>query len=78
MRFVLSHSDIFWSGLQLSLWLAVISGVLSLLFGSMLAIMRVSPLPVLRRGATVYVEIVRNTPLTILFFSPPSSCRNWV
>lgn len=47
--------------------LFLISGVLSILLGTVLAAMRVGPISVLRRSASVYVSLVRNTPLLIVF-----------
>jgi glutamate transport system permease protein len=47
--------------------LALLSGVLSLVFGSILAVMRVCPVPPLRWAGAVYVNVVRNTPLTLVF-----------
>ena len=46
--------------------LFLIAGVLSLVFGTLLAAMRVGPVGVLRQAAAVYVTIVRNTPLLIV------------
>jgi glutamate transport system permease protein len=42
--------------------------VAALIFGTALAAMRVSPVPPLRWFGTAYVETVRNTPLTVVFF----------
>jgi len=39
-----------------------------LVLGSILAAMRVSPTPVLRAAASVYITTVRNTPLTLVMF----------
>lgn len=39
-----------------------------LVLGSILAAMRVSPTPVLRIAASVYITTVRNTPLTLVMF----------
>ncbi|MFJ2030990.1 amino acid ABC transporter permease [Streptosporangium sp. NPDC087985] len=46
--------------------LSLICAVLSLIFGTVLVSMRVSPTPVLRAVGTTYVNIVRNTPLTLV------------
>ncbi|MEV8346659.1 amino acid ABC transporter permease [Streptomyces niveus] len=46
--------------------LAVFSGIGSLILGTILAGMRVSPVPLMRGFATVYVNVVRNIPLTII------------
>lgn len=43
------------------------SAVLSLLLGTVLAVMRVSPVPVLRLAGTAYVNVARNTPLVLVF-----------
>ncbi len=51
-----------------TLSLAVASGILALVIGTVLAAMRVSPIPALRGLATFYVETFRNTPLTVVFF----------
>ncbi len=47
--------------------LFLISGVLSLLIGTLLAALRVGPVAVLRRAVSVYVTLIRNTPLLIVF-----------
>ncbi|WP_084959474.1 amino acid ABC transporter permease [Thermoactinospora rubra] len=46
--------------------LALVAGVISLIFGTVLVSMRVSPTPVLRAAGTIYVNVVRNTPLTLV------------
>jgi glutamate transport system permease protein len=46
--------------------LSVMCGVLSLILGTVLVSMRVSPTPVLRAAGTLYVNVVRNTPLTLV------------
>ncbi|WP_405700631.1 amino acid ABC transporter permease [Streptomyces sp. NBC_00069] len=52
----------FWVTVQLTLY----SAVGSLIWGTMLAGMRVSPVPLMRSFGTAYVNTVRNTPLTLL------------
>ncbi|MHC6625909.1 amino acid ABC transporter permease [Streptomyces globosus] len=52
----------FWVTVQLTLY----SAAGSLIWGLMLAGMRVSPVPLMRAFGTAYVNIVRNTPLTLL------------
>jgi len=44
------------------------SGVLSLVLGTVLVAMRVGPVAILRAAGTAYVNIVRNTPLLMVFF----------
>ncbi|MEU3983171.1 amino acid ABC transporter permease [Streptomyces sp. NPDC026672] len=52
----------FWTTVQLTL----LSAVGSLIWGTMLAAMRVSPVPLMRGFGTAYVNIVRNIPLTVI------------
>ncbi|MDX6759184.1 amino acid ABC transporter permease [Streptomyces sp. F8] len=52
----------FWVTVQLTLY----SAIGSLIWGLLLAGMRVSPVPLMRSFGTAYVNIVRNTPLTLL------------
>ncbi|MFD8793081.1 amino acid ABC transporter permease [Streptomyces vinaceus] len=52
----------FWVTVQLTLY----SAVGSLIWGTMLAGMRVSPVPLMRAFGTAYVNTVRNIPLTLL------------
>lgn len=52
----------FWVTVQLTVY----SAVGALVWGTVLAAMRVGPVPVMRGFATVYVNVFRNTPLTIL------------
>jgi glutamate transport system permease protein len=62
---ILSRYDIlgaFWMTVQLTLW----SALGSLVFGTVLAIMRVSPVRVLQILGSLYVNIARNTPLTLI------------
>lgn len=46
--------------------LFVISGIGALLLGTLLAALRVSPVPAMRAVGSVYVSTVRNTPLTLV------------
>jgi glutamate transport system permease protein len=62
---IFSEYDIlaaFWVTIQLS----VLSAIGSLILGTFLAVLRVSPVRVLRFIGTSYVNIIRNTPLTLL------------
>jgi glutamate transport system permease protein len=65
---VLDNLDLYWQGFRTTLSLAALSAVLALTLGTLLATMRVSPVPPLRAAGATYVEIVRNTPLTLVFF----------
>ncbi|MFD3653547.1 amino acid ABC transporter permease [Streptomyces sp. 24-1644] len=52
----------FWVTVQLTLY----SAVGSLVWGTVLAAMRVSPVPLMRGFGTAYVNVVRNIPLTVI------------
>lgn len=67
MDFVFEHRRLILEGFSRTVQLAVASGILSLIFGSILGVMRVCPIPPLRWAAAGYVNIVRNTPLTLVF-----------
>lgn len=51
-----------------TLLLLAVGGVGASLIGTFVALLRISPIPALRMIATVYTELVRNTPLTLVFF----------
>jgi glutamate transport system permease protein len=51
-----------------TLSLSLLAGLLALVLGTLLAAFRVSPIAPLRGLATFYVEALRNTPLTVVFF----------
>lgn len=55
-------AEAFWTTIQLTVY----SGVGALVLGTILAAMRLAPVPVLRWLGTTYVNVVRNTPLTLI------------
>jgi glutamate transport system permease protein len=57
----------FWEGFKVTLLLLVVSGVAALILGTLIAAMRISPVASLRGFAAFWVEIARNTPLTLIF-----------
>jgi glutamate transport system permease protein len=65
---VLDNLDLYRQGFLTTLALTALSAALALALGTLLAAMRVSPVPPLRAAGTLYVETVRNTPLTVVFF----------
>ncbi|MET8676881.1 amino acid ABC transporter permease [Streptomyces sp. NPDC004647] len=52
----------FWVTVQLTVY----SAIGSLIWGTLLAAMRVSPVPLMRAFGTGYINIVRNIPLTVI------------
>lgn len=59
---------VFFEGFKVTLLLLAVSGIAALLLGTLIAAMRISPVAALRGFAAFWVEIARNTPLTLVFF----------
>lgn len=55
-----------WPAFWMTIKLTFFASIGSLIWGTILAGMKVSPVPVMRGFATVYVNIFRNTPLTLI------------
>jgi glutamate transport system permease protein len=68
MQVLVDNVDVFASGLYVTLQLCLLAGLGALVLGTLLAAMRISPVPPLRWLGTAYVTVLRNTPLTIVFF----------
>ena len=70
MQAVWDNIDLVVQAFGYTLLLFLVAGVLSMLLGTVLAAMRVGPVAVLNRAASVDVTVVRNTPLllVLLFF----------
>ena len=64
---VFSHFDLVLKAFWLTIQLTVLSGVASLILGTLLGALRVGPIGVMRKFATLYVSLVRNTPLLVIF-----------
>nr|MBA3302359.1 ABC transporter permease subunit [Acidimicrobiia bacterium] len=67
MDFVLDQRGLILEGFFTTVRLAALSGAISLVLGTLLAVMRVGPIPPLRWAGGVYVTMLRNTPLTLVF-----------
>ncbi|MET7302982.1 amino acid ABC transporter permease [Embleya sp. NPDC005575] len=61
--------DLLQHGFVGTLKLTVVCGIASLLLGTLIAACRVSPVPPLRWFGAAYVNLFRNTPLTLIFFA---------
>jgi len=68
MDAVIDNLPVFLEGFRNTLGLLVISGVGALILGMIVAGLRISPVASFRGFATVYTEIIRNTPLTLILF----------
>jgi glutamate transport system permease protein len=65
---IFDNLALYWEGFSATLRLTLISAVAALVLGTVLGAFRVSPVPTLQGVGGVYVELVRNTPLTLVFF----------
>lgn len=68
MDVLLNNLDVFVPAFGNTLLLFAVSLVFALIIGTVIGAMRVSPVPIARAVGTVYVNTVRNTPLTLLMF----------
>lgn len=68
MEAVLANLDSYWAGFKVTLELLIVGGLGALVIGVIIALMRISPISSLRAIATGWTEIMRNTPLTLIFF----------
>lgn len=68
MGAIIDNLPLYWDGFLATLRLTLVSAVAALALGTFLGTCRVSPIPTLRGLGTVYVELIRNTPLTLVFF----------
>lgn len=66
INFVSSEGHVILLAFWMTLKVSALSAAGSLALGTVLAAMRVAPLSVLRAVGTLYVNIVRNTPLTLV------------
>ncbi|MET9876408.1 amino acid ABC transporter permease [Actinacidiphila glaucinigra] len=68
MNVLLDNFALFREGFLGTVELTALSGAIALVLGVIMAAFRVSPVPPLRAFGTVWVTLLRNTPLTLLFF----------
>lgn len=68
MDAIIENFPAFAGAFLMTLRLLVVSAIGALIIGALIAAMRVSPVPALRGFATVYTELLRNTPLTLVLF----------
>lgn len=67
MTAVLDNLDQFFKGFGYTLALFLVCAVASVVLGTLLVAMRVGPIGVLRKLGALYVSLVRNTPLVLIF-----------
>ena len=68
MDAIFGNLDLWREGISYTLLVFFFGGIIALVLGTIVGAMRVSPVPVARAVGTAYVTLVRNTPLTLVFF----------
>lgn len=68
MGVISGNLPLYLQGFGTTLFLLLITTVIALPLGVVIAAMRISPIASLRTTAAVYTEVLRNTPLTLVFF----------
>lgn len=66
MEVFLEYQDRIFAAFLVTIELTVYAAIGALVLGTVLAAMRLSPVPVMRAVGTSYVNVVRNTPLTLI------------
>lgn len=68
MDAITGNLDLWTEGIGFTLMVFFFGGLIALVLGLIVGAMRVSPVPIARAVGTVYVNLIRNTPLTLVFF----------
>lgn len=68
MNVIFDNFPLYLQGFASTLQLFALSGLAALILGTVVAAMRISPIAALSRTAEVYTELLRNTPLVLVFF----------
>jgi glutamate transport system permease protein len=81
MDVLIDNADLLLAAFGVTLKLVVVAGLLSLIWGTVLAAMRVGPIRVLNVAGGLYVTLFRNTPLLVIllliFFGLPKLGVTW-
>jgi len=68
LRTIYPYLGDLWQSALITLWLSVLAILLSIALGTLIAVMRRSPHRPWRILGTIYVEIMRNTPLLVILY----------
>ncbi|MEB4613669.1 amino acid ABC transporter permease [Leucobacter sp. M11] len=68
MDVIFGNLDLWGTAIKNTLVVFAGGGLIALVLGLVVGAMRVSPVPIARGVGTVYVTLIRNTPLTLVFF----------
>jgi glutamate transport system permease protein len=67
MEAVFSDFDEYLKAFGVTIALFVVSGIAAMVWGTILAVLRVGPVAILNKAAALYVTLFRNTPLLMIF-----------
>jgi len=65
---LLDHKEEFWAGFVTTFQVSVLALLLSLVMGTIVAVLKISPIKLIKGLATAYIEFIQNTPLLIQIF----------
>ncbi|PVA09653.1 amino acid ABC transporter permease [Pelagivirga sediminicola] len=68
LRLVSEYADVFAEGIWQTLWISAVCLALSLIFGTLLALARMSKNPLLWRPVAGYIQFIRATPLLVQIY----------
>ncbi|BDZ37804.1 amino acid ABC transporter permease [Microbacterium suwonense] len=68
MDAIFGNLDLWGQAIGNTLLVFAFGGVIALVLGTIVGAMRVAPVPIARAVGTGYVNLIRNTPLTLIFF----------
>jgi len=68
LRVVLQYKDLFFHGILQTLWISVACLILSLLFGILVALARMSSVALIWRPVAAYIQFIRATPLLVQIY----------
>ncbi len=68
MDVIFGNLDLWGEAIGNTLLVFAFGGIIAIVLGLIVGAMRVAPVPVARAVGTTYVNIIRNTPLTLVFF----------
>ena len=81
MNVLVDNAGLLFDAFLMTLRLLLVAGLLSLLWGTVLAAMRVGPIGILSKAGALYVTLFRNTPLLVIllliFFGLPKFGITW-
>jgi glutamate transport system permease protein len=68
MHVLIENARLLAGAFAMTAQLATAAGLLAAVLGLLLAVARLSPVALLAHSGAIYVEIIRNTPVTVVFF----------